>query len=182
MRALPSLHGLRYRLVVLGGFISAIVLGFFVGALARWAVPGPDPMPAWLTIFIGLTGSLLGGSVVIAITGYKTRGDAFALLLASISVASAVVIAYRRFFQGRPVTGPHAQMLPTKGFGIARLRQKLHRMGVDPDSIGSPGGARRIPDPAAESLRKLRELRDEGVLTQEEYEAKRAELEKPSKG
>ena len=162
---------------MIGGFISAIVLGFFVGALARWAVPGPDPMPAWLTIFIGLTGSLVGGSVVIAITGYKTRGDAFALLLASISVASAVVIAYRRFLQGRPVTGPEAQRLPTKGFGIARLRQKLHRMGIDPDSIGKPGGPQRLADPKADTLRKLRELRDEGVLTQEEYEAKKADLE-----
>lgn len=159
------------------GFISAVVLGFFVGALARWAIPGPDPMPAWLTIFIGLTGSLVGGSVVIAVTGYKTREDAFALLLASIGVSSLLVIGYRRFVQGRPVTGPDAQRLPTKGFGIQRLRQKLHRIGIDPDSIGAPGGPQRITDPHAESLRKLRELRDEGVLTQEEYEAKKAKLE-----
>jgi uncharacterized membrane protein YeaQ/YmgE (transglycosylase-associated protein family) len=162
---------------VIEGFISAVVLGFFVGALARWAVPGPDPMPAWLTIFIGLTGSLVGGSIVIAITGYETRGDAFALLLASISVATAVVIGYRRLLQGRPVTGPEAQHLPTKGFGIARLRQKLQRMGIDPDSIGKPGGPQRIEDPSAETLRKLRDLRDEGVLTDEEYEAKKVEVE-----
>lgn len=162
---------------MLQAFISAVVLGFFVGALARWAVPGPDPMPAWLTIFIGLTGAMLGGAAVIAVTGYKTRGDAFALLLASICVSSLLVIGYRRFFQGRPVTGPQAQRLPTKGFGISRLRQKLHRMGIDPDSIGGPGGPKRIADPTTETLRKLRELRDEGVLTQEEYEAKKADLE-----
>jgi uncharacterized membrane protein YeaQ/YmgE (transglycosylase-associated protein family) len=158
-------------------FLSAVVLGFFVGALARWAVPGPDPMPAWLTIFIGLTGAIVGGAVVVAITGYETRSDAFALLIASIGVSSLLVIGYRRFFQDRPVTGPAAQRLPTKGFGIARLRQKLHRMGIDPNSIGGPGGPKRVVDPTAETLRKLRELRDEGVLTQEEYEAKKAELE-----
>lgn len=162
---------------MLQGFISAVVLGFFVGGLARWAVPGPDPMPAWLTIFIGLTGSLIGGAVVIAATGYKTRGDAFALLLASIGVSSILVIGYRRFHQGRPVTGPEAQRLPTKGFGVARLRQKLRNVGIDPDSIGSPGGPKRVEDPRAETLRKLRELRDEGVLTQDEYEAKKAEVE-----
>ena len=46
---------------MLQAFLSAVVLGFAIGGLARWAVPGPDPMPAWLTIFIGLTGSLVGG-------------------------------------------------------------------------------------------------------------------------
>ena len=162
---------------MLQGFILAVALGFFVGGLARWAIPGPDPMPAWLTIFIGLTGSLVGGTACIAVTGYKTRGDVFALLLTSIGVSSLLVIGYRRFYQGRPVTGPDAKRLPTKGFGIQRLRQKLHRIGIDPDSIGAPGGPQRIADPRAETLRKLRELRDEGILTQEEYEAKKAELE-----
>lgn len=162
---------------MLQGFISAIVLGFFVGGLARWAIPGPDPMPAWLTIFIGLSGSIVGGSVVIALTGYDTQRDRFALLLTSIGVASLLVIGYRRFYQGRSVTGPDAKRLPTKGFGIQRLRQKLHRIGIDPDSIGAPGGPQRIADPRTETLRKLRELRDEGVLTQEEYEAKKTELE-----
>jgi uncharacterized membrane protein YeaQ/YmgE (transglycosylase-associated protein family) len=159
------------------GFISAIVLGFFVGGLARWAVPGPDPMPAWLTIFIGLTGSLIGGGIAIAATGYETRGDVFSVLLVSIAASTVLVIGYRRFFQGRSVTGPDARRLPTRGFGVDRLRQRLRNVGIDPDSIGSPGGPQRIADPRAESLRKLRDLRDEGVLTQEEYEAKKAELD-----
>ena len=30
------------------------------GALARFAVPGPDPMPMWLTIAIGLVGWVKG--------------------------------------------------------------------------------------------------------------------------
>jgi uncharacterized membrane protein YeaQ/YmgE (transglycosylase-associated protein family) len=159
------------------GFISAIVLGFFVGGLARWAVPGPDPMPAWLTIFIGLTGSLIGGGITIAVTGYETRGDVFSVLLLSIAVSTLLVIGYRRFFQGRPVTGPEARRLPTRGFGVDRLRQRLRNVGIDPNSIGSPGGPQRIVNPRSESLRKLRELRDEGVLTQDEYDAKKAELE-----
>src|SRR3954466_1506549 len=41
--------------------ISIIITAFFSGALARFAVPGPDPMPAWLTILIGLIGSPPGG-------------------------------------------------------------------------------------------------------------------------
>ena len=50
-------------------------------------------------------------------------------------------------FQGRPITGPEARKLPTRGFGIARLRQRLRSVGIDPDSIGSPGGPRRMPRP-----------------------------------
>ena len=47
-------------------FILFILLwGLVVGGLARLAVPGPDPMPIWLTIAIGIGGSLIGGIVTI---------------------------------------------------------------------------------------------------------------------
>lgn len=166
-------------------FLSAVALGFFVGGLARWAIPGPDPMPAWLTIFIGLTGSLVGGTVTAAVVGYKTRQELFWVMLMSVAASALLVIGYRRFIQGRPITGPEARRLPKKGFGIDRLRRRLHAAGIDPDSIGSAEGLRRVTPTAApveqeskeNALRKLRELRDEGILTEEEYEAKKTELE-----
>jgi uncharacterized membrane protein YeaQ/YmgE (transglycosylase-associated protein family) len=174
---------------VLAYFVSAVVFGFAIGALARWAVPGPDPMPAWLTIFIGLTGAFVGGGIMIAIVGHGTRGDTYLTILAAIAVAALLVIAYRRFVQGRPVTGPEAHRLPTKGFGIPRLRQRLAQMGIDPDSVGRPGGPRRLAqaEPAAaeehdadlkrlENLRKLEDLHEAGLLTDEEFRAKRATL------
>src|SRR5438105_325888 len=158
---------------MLQAFLAAVVLGFAIGALARWAVPGPDPMPAWLTIFIGLTGSLIGGGVVLALVGTETRGDYYLTVMASIAVAAVLVIAYRRFIQGRPVTGPEAQRLPTRGFGIPKLRRRLESMGVDPDSIGRPGGPR--PSAAVhdehdedlqrlDNLRKLEDLHEAGLL------------------
>jgi len=110
---------------VLAYVISAVVFGFFVGVLARWAVPGPDPMPAWLTIFIGLSGSLIGGGIVFALAGTETRGDLYISILASIAVAALLVIAYRRFVQGRPVTGPEAQRLPTREIGRASCRERV---------------------------------------------------------
>jgi uncharacterized membrane protein YeaQ/YmgE (transglycosylase-associated protein family) len=173
---------------VLGAFLGAVVLGFFVGALGRWAIPGPDPMPAWLTIFIGLTGSLVGGTITAALVGYKTRSDVFWVLLMSVAASAALVVAYRRFIQQRPITGPDARRMPTKGFGVARIRQRLRAAGIDPDSIGSPGGPRRVPpaptvaepEPKDEELRRLRELRDQGLLTPEEYEQKKAETENRS--
>ena len=166
---------------MLQAFVSAVVFGFVIGGLARWAVPGPDPMPAWLTIFIGLTGSLVGGGVMIAVVGTDTRGDLFATVMASIGVGALVVIAYRRFVQQRPVTGPEAMRLPTRGFGIPRLRERLARAGIDPDSIGTEGGPRVLPRKAEEvereeNLRKLEDLWRAGILTDEEFQAKRAHV------
>ena len=174
---------------MLAYFVSAVAFGFVIGSLARWAVPGPDPMPAWLTIFIGLTGSLVGGGIMIAIVGTGTRTDLYFTVIASIAAAALVVIAYRRFIQGRPVTGPEAHRLPTKGFGIPRLRQRLAQMGIDPDSVGRPGGPRRLAqaEPVAaeehdadlerlENLRKLEDLHEAGLLTDEEFRTKRATL------
>ena len=168
-------------------FISAVAFGFVIGSLARFAVPGPDPMPAWLTIFIGLTGSLVGGGIMFAIVGTGTRTDLYLTVMASIAVAALVVVAYRHFVQGRPVTGPEAKRLPTKGFGIPKLRRRLVQMGIDPDSVGRPGGPRRVAqaEPAGEhdadlerleNLRKLEDLHEAGLLTDEEFQAKRAEL------
>ena len=157
-----------------GAVVSMIFTGFIIGGLARWAVPGPDPMPVWLTIVIGLTGSVIGGGVAAVIFG---RSDIFAILLGCIAASALLVIAYRRFVQGRPITGPEARRLPTRGFGVQRVRQRLRQVGVDPDSIGAPGGPVIMrPDPTAENLRKLEELHDAGVLTDEEFAEKRARL------
>ena len=48
--------------------------GLIVGALARLALPGPDPMSIGMTILIGLAGSFLGGLVMLAITGGRNAG------------------------------------------------------------------------------------------------------------
>ena len=166
---------------MLQAFLSAIFLGFAVGGLARWAVPGPDPMPAWLTILIGLTGSLIGGTATAAIVGTGTRGDLFAVVMASIGVSALLVIAYRRFVQHRPITGPEAMRLPKRGFGIPRLRRRLERVGIDPDSVGTEGGPRPLPaEPGElerqENLRKLEDLWRAGILTDDEFNSKRAQL------
>lgn len=173
---------------MLGTILAVIFSGFFVGSLARWAVPGPDPMPAWLTILIGLGGSVVGLGVMGLFVGVTevTSNELFAISIASIAAAALLVIAYRRFVQQRPITGPDARRLPTRGFGVERMRKRLRGLGIDPDRFHEPGrgieairpGPRApILDPKEESLRKLRELRDEGVLTDEEYEEKKAELE-----
>ena len=80
------------------------VSGFIVGGLARLAVPGPDPMPLWRTIALGILGSLLGG----LIAGVFDVGGSGGIFLLSLAGAVLLLILYRRVFQGRGITGPGA--------------------------------------------------------------------------
>jgi uncharacterized membrane protein YeaQ/YmgE (transglycosylase-associated protein family) len=86
--------------------IILAVWGFVVGGLARWAVPGPDPMSVWMTIALGLAGSFLGG--VIARVLFGTAAG----FLLSFLGAAILLILYRKFVQHRPITGPGAQQPP----------------------------------------------------------------------
>jgi uncharacterized membrane protein YeaQ/YmgE (transglycosylase-associated protein family) len=99
---------------MLGAIIQILVSGFVIGALARFAVPGPDPMPIWLTIVIGIVGSFIGGGIAGAIFGTEQdSGSVFAILIGSILASTLLVIGYRRFVQHRPITGPDAHKPPS---------------------------------------------------------------------
>jgi len=85
------------------GFIIFLALfGLVVGALARLALPGPDPMGILATIGLGLAGSFLGGIVAHVFLGVG-GGVVFAILGAML-----ILYLYRRFVQHRPLTGPGA--------------------------------------------------------------------------
>jgi uncharacterized membrane protein YeaQ/YmgE (transglycosylase-associated protein family) len=99
---------------LLAFLVFLVVGGFLLGGLARLAVPGPDPMPFWLTISIGIGGSVLGGLVADVLFGRPGS-----LLLAYIG-SVALVILYRRFVQKRGITGPEARARPTRGWGLRR--------------------------------------------------------------
>jgi uncharacterized membrane protein YeaQ/YmgE (transglycosylase-associated protein family) len=77
--------------------------GFIVGGLARWSLPGPDPMPWYATIGLGVAGMLIGG--VVGRVVFHTTGG---FLLAFVG-AVLLLYLYRRFVQGRGLTGPTAQ-------------------------------------------------------------------------
>jgi uncharacterized membrane protein YeaQ/YmgE (transglycosylase-associated protein family) len=90
-------------------FILLLLLwGLVVGALARLALPGPDPMPWYATIGLGLGGSIVGGIVARVLIG-TAGGIVFAFLGAVL-----LLYLYRRFAQGRGLTGPSARRLPPK--------------------------------------------------------------------
>jgi uncharacterized membrane protein YeaQ/YmgE (transglycosylase-associated protein family) len=150
---------------VLGAVLSILASGLLIGWLARWGVPGPDPMPLWLTFLFGLGGSVIGGvTTALALGGTKdvSSSDYFTIVLAEILAAMVLIILYRRFVQGRPITGPQAHEQPTKGIGIRGRAGSRARLGRRPSR--------------SDLLQRLDDLHDQGLLTDEEYQAKRAEV------
>jgi uncharacterized membrane protein YeaQ/YmgE (transglycosylase-associated protein family) len=95
------------RPVGLADLVAILISGLVIGALGRLAVPGPDPMPIWLTILLGIVGSIVGGMVAVAI-GFGVGG----IFVASVFAATLIVIAYRRIVQKRGITGPDARRMP----------------------------------------------------------------------
>jgi uncharacterized membrane protein YeaQ/YmgE (transglycosylase-associated protein family) len=162
--------------MALGVILSTILIGFLIGGLARAALPGPDPMPFWFTVLLGLGGSLGGGAIAAAIYGVShtldTSAHLFVTLLLEIGVAVALLGAYRRYVQRRPLFGPEAHRFPTRGIGVARIRAQLRRLGIDPDRLARP----TTPGDIADELDRLRDQRDRGELTEEEYEQARERL------
>ena len=81
------------------GYILALLLsGLIIGALARLALPGPDPMGILATIGLGLAGAFVGGIVAHLLIG--TAGG----VIFSILGAILLLYLYRRFVQHRPLT------------------------------------------------------------------------------
>lgn len=51
------------------GIIGWIIIGALVGYLARFLLPGPDPMGCLGTVAVGIAGSLVGGTIANLIAG-----------------------------------------------------------------------------------------------------------------
>ena len=78
-----------------------VVYGLFVGAFARLALPGKDPMSIWQTMAIGIGGSLIAGVISIPLLG---RYPGFLLSL----ICSAAIVYFIRRSRGGGLTNPGA--------------------------------------------------------------------------
>jgi uncharacterized membrane protein YeaQ/YmgE (transglycosylase-associated protein family) len=83
--------------------IGVIIIGFVAGGLARLALPGPDPMPWYATLGLGIGGAVVGGLIFGILFG--TGGG----LIAAVVGAMILLYLYRRFVEHRPLTGPGAR-------------------------------------------------------------------------
>ncbi len=101
---------------ILGYLIILAFIGLFVGALARLALPGPDPMSIWATIAVGLAGSWLAGLVTWLIFGRNAGG-----LVISVAFATGIVYVIRRS-RGGSLTDP--------GPGAGRFGRGPRRAGL----------------------------------------------------
>jgi uncharacterized membrane protein YeaQ/YmgE (transglycosylase-associated protein family) len=80
--------------------ILLAISGLVVGALARLALPGPDPMSIGMTILVGIAGSFIGGIIVAVL--FRRNG---AGIVVSVLCATAIVYLMRRS-RGGSITDP----------------------------------------------------------------------------
>jgi uncharacterized membrane protein YeaQ/YmgE (transglycosylase-associated protein family) len=85
--------------------IMLLLTGLLVGALARLALPGRDPMSIWATIGVGLAGSFVAGLVSALAFGRNGAG-----ILLSVLFSTLIVYAIRRS-RGGTLTEPHRPQL-----------------------------------------------------------------------
>jgi len=82
--------------------ISLVVVGLIIGAFARLALPGKDPMSLPQTMLVGIAGSFIGGVIVYLITGGRYYGAGW---LGSLACATVIVYLIRRS-RGGGLTDP----------------------------------------------------------------------------
>lgn len=70
-----------------------IVVGFFIGVLAKWAMPGKDPGGFWITVLIGVAGAFVGGSISNLL---GIGGGVFVSLLFAVGGGVLLLFAYRK--------------------------------------------------------------------------------------
>jgi len=84
------------------GLIAFLVIGLVAGFIARWIVPGPDPM-GWVgTLVLGLIGSFVGGTLAALIFG-GTLDVSPSGIVGSIAGAIIVLLIWRAMRGGRRV-------------------------------------------------------------------------------
>src|SRR3989442_10310265 len=81
------------------GLIGFLIIGLIAGFIARWLVPGPDPM-GWLgTMVLGIVGSFVGGTLAALVFGGTLTLSA-AGILGSI-IGGLIVLLIWRAMSGR---------------------------------------------------------------------------------
>lgn len=82
--------------------VWALIVGLVVGALAKLVMPGRDPGGIFVTMLLGIVGSILAGFLGRALGVYRAY-DAGPGLIASV-IGAVIVLALYRVARRRSVT------------------------------------------------------------------------------
>ena len=77
------------------GILSLIVLGFIVGALAKFIMPGKDPGGVITTILIGIVGAFIGAFIGSTLNIGTVSGFNFRSILLGLVGSLILLILYR---------------------------------------------------------------------------------------
>ena len=83
--------------MTIGEVLGYLLVGCIVGPLARFLVPGEDPMPIWMTIALGAVGAFLGGWLLAEVITPDNDGVPW---IAAILAAAALVVIVRLIRRG----------------------------------------------------------------------------------
>jgi uncharacterized membrane protein YeaQ/YmgE (transglycosylase-associated protein family) len=83
--------------MTIGMAIGFLLVGCVVGPVARFIVPGEDPMPIWMTILVGAVGAFLGGWFLAEVITPDNDGVPW---IASIIGAALLVVLLRLVRRG----------------------------------------------------------------------------------
>jgi uncharacterized membrane protein YeaQ/YmgE (transglycosylase-associated protein family) len=83
--------------MTIGEVLGFLLIGCVVGPIARFIVPGEDPMPIWMTIVLGAIGAFLGGWLLAEVITPDNEGIPW---IAAILAAAALVILVRLVRRG----------------------------------------------------------------------------------
>jgi uncharacterized membrane protein YeaQ/YmgE (transglycosylase-associated protein family) len=78
--------------------IWSLIVGLFVGAIAKLVMPGKDPGGIIVTMLLGIVGSVLAGFIGRALGVYH-QGDVGPGIIASIVGAVILLAIYRAVFR-----------------------------------------------------------------------------------
>jgi len=77
------------------GWISWIVLGLIVGALAKWIMPGDDPGGIVVTALLGIAGAFVGGWIGTQLGLGTVTGFSFGSLALATGGALLLLAGHR---------------------------------------------------------------------------------------
>ena len=77
------------------GFLSWVLLGLIVGALAKFLMPGKDPGGCVVTTFLGVAGALVGGFLGSRLFNVGVTGFNFKSFLVAVAGSMLLLLAYR---------------------------------------------------------------------------------------